>query len=82
MRLLCFLFLLAFAGAAAAFAVENQQEVTLTFWNWSAVASVALVVGASYALGMLSGWSVVGMLRRSLRRVTEAPDRAYADRVL
>src|SRR2546423_1089835 len=31
MRFLCFLFLLAFGGAVAAFAYENQPEMTLRF---------------------------------------------------
>ena len=73
MRLLCFLFLIAFAGAVGLFAWHNQQEVTLTFFNWSLTASIAAVVGISYALGMLSGWTVIGMLRRSLRRVAQGP---------
>jgi len=29
------------------------------------------VIGAAYVLGMLSGWSVVGMLRRSFNRASE-----------
>ena len=33
----------------------------------------AAVVGISYALGMLSGWTIVGMLRRSLHRITDRP---------
>jgi hypothetical protein len=73
MRFLCFLFLVVFAGAAVWFALSNQQEVTVGFLNWSLTSSIAAVVGASYVLGMLSGWTIVGMLRRSLRRVTERP---------
>jgi uncharacterized membrane protein YciS (DUF1049 family) len=73
MRFLCFLFLLAFAGAVVGFAIFNQQEITMRFLEWRMSASIAAVVGAAYALGMLSGWSVVGMLRRSLYRVTEGP---------
>ena len=70
MRFLCFLFLLAFAGAVGLFAYQNQHDVTVTFWNWGFTGSLALVVGAAYGLGMLSGWSVVGMLRRSFRRAS------------
>jgi lipopolysaccharide assembly protein A len=79
MRLLCFLFLVAFVGAVVAFAMQNQQEITLTFFKWNMTLSVAIVAGGAFLLGMLSGWSVVGMLRRSLRRVTE-PERQYAAR--
>jgi putative membrane protein len=70
MRFLCFLFLIAFAGIVAAFAYENQQDVTLKFFQWSWTVNVPLILGATYVLGMLSGWSVVGMVRRSFRRAT------------
>jgi uncharacterized integral membrane protein len=76
MRILCFLFLLVFAGAVAAFAYENQQDITLKFFQWSVAVNVPLVLGATYVLGMLSGWSVVGMVRRSFRRVTETGEYA------
>jgi uncharacterized integral membrane protein len=80
MRFLSFLFLLAFVGVVVAFAVQNQQPVSLDFFNWQVTGSVALVIGAAYVLGMLSGWSIVGMLRRSLHRFSEAPEdrRHYA----
>jgi len=77
MRFLWFLFLLAFAGAVGAFAYFNQQEVSLRFFEWTATYSLALVVAAAYVLGMLSGWTVVGMLRRSVERVTEPYQRGY-----
>ncbi len=73
MRFVCFLFLLVFSGAVGAFAYYNQHDVTLRFLNWTATHSIAAVVGAAYGLGMLSGWTVVGMLRRSINRVTERP---------
>jgi uncharacterized membrane protein YciS (DUF1049 family) len=73
MRLLYFLFLLAFAGATALLAYENQQEVTLTFFNRTISTSVPMLLGLTYLAGMLSGWTVVGMLRRSLARVIRDP---------
>ena len=80
MRVLCLLFLLAFAGAVALFAAQNQQELTLTFFNQTLSASVALVVGVAFLLGMLSGWTIVGLLRRSVARVTEPERSEYAAR--
>ena len=77
MRFLCFLFLVAFAGAVGAFAYFNREPVALRLFEWSATYSLAAVAGAAYLLGMLSGWSVVGMLRRSLSRVTEPTHRGY-----
>ncbi len=71
MRLVYFLFLVLFAGAVGAFAYFNSQEVELRFVEWRGTYSLAAVIGVAFGLGMVSGWSIVGMLRRSLRRVTE-----------
>jgi hypothetical protein len=73
MRLVCFLFLLAFAGAAGLLAYENQRDVQLNFFNHSLTVGVPVLVGLTYLAGMLSGWTVVGMLRRSMYRVMREP---------
>jgi uncharacterized integral membrane protein len=74
MRILCLLFLAAFAGAVGVFAVQNQQEVTLAFLRWEETLPVAAVAGGAYLRGMLSGWTVVGLLRRSFHRASEVID--------
>jgi len=71
MRMLCLVFLIVFAAAVALFAVQNRQDVTLNFFDWGLTASVAAVIGAAYLLGMLSGWSIVGIVRRSFNRTAE-----------
>ena len=71
MRALYLLFLVAFAGAVGAFAYYNRQDVSLRFLDWSLTASLAAVAGVAYLLGMLTGWSIVGLLRRSVERVTD-----------
>jgi uncharacterized membrane protein YciS (DUF1049 family) len=73
MRVLCFLFLVVIAGAAALLAYENRQEVTLTALNYSLTTTIPVLVGLTYLAGMLSGWTVVGMLRRSVDRVLREP---------
>jgi hypothetical protein len=73
MRLLCFLFFLAFVGAVGLLAYQNQQDVSLMVLNQSITTSVAILVGVAYLAGMLSGWTVVGMLRRSLKRMIQEP---------
>lgn len=80
MRLVCFLFLLAFGGAVALLAYQNQQAVELDFFQWKITTNVAALAGIAYALGMFSGWTVVGMLRRSFHRVSDYPveERGYA----
>jgi len=75
MRVLCLLILVVLVGAVVVFAVQNEQPVTLTFFpNYGVTTSVAVLAGAAYLLGMVSGWTVVGMLRRSFERVTEFPE--------
>ena len=76
MRAICFLFLILLATAVGVFAYQNNYDVSVTvpFVSHSPEVSFPLLVGGAYLLGMLSGWTVVGMLKRSWQRVTE-PDR-------
>jgi putative membrane protein len=71
MRFLCLLFLVAVSVAAVIFFRENDQALTLSFLGWGMTAPVAAVVGVAYGLGMLTGWSVVGLLRRSFVGATD-----------
>ena len=73
MRVFYMFFLLLFVAAVAAFAFFNHDPVTLNFFDWSLTTNLAALTGATYLLGMLSGWTVVGMLRKSLHRVTDRP---------
>jgi uncharacterized membrane protein YciS (DUF1049 family) len=81
MRLLCFLFLVAVAAAIVVFVVQNDARLTLTFLNWQIGAPVAAFLGVAYGLGMLTGWSVVGLLRRSFEAATDFRDRREQARV-
>lgn len=71
MRAVCFLFLAAFVGVVGLFAYQNNRPETVTLWDRQWELTFPLVVGGAYLLGMLSGWTVVGLLRRSVYRVTE-----------
>jgi len=71
MRLVYFLFLLSVGAAVVVFAVQNNQTVTLHYLDRSVSTTLPLLIAVVYLLGMVSGWTVVGLLRRSLRRVTE-----------
>jgi putative membrane protein len=75
MRVLCLLFLVAFVTALGIFAYQNQGEIPLTVGDRTFTASIPLVMGGIYLLGMLSGWTVIGMLRQSVNRVIEVPAR-------
>jgi putative membrane protein len=73
MRIIQAILLLTFLGAVGLFAVQNTRSVTVDFWTWEVIAPIAAVIVAVYLLGMLSGWTVVAFVRRSLRRVAVRP---------
>ncbi len=75
MRVFCLLILLMLAGAVAVFAFQNQEVVKLRFFDWSDSYSLASLVGIVYFVGMVSGWTVIGLVRRSFRRITDDPAR-------
>jgi lipopolysaccharide assembly protein A len=72
-RILQAILFLAFLGAVGLFAVQNTRTITVDFWKWELTGPVAIVIVAVYLLGMLSGWTVVAFVRRSLRKVGEQP---------
>lgn len=69
MRVLCFLLLAFMIGVIGIFAVQNREMVSLSFLQFSIVSPLSLVFIAAYFLGMFSGWSVIGMLQRTIERV-------------
>jgi uncharacterized integral membrane protein len=75
MRFVYFLFLLLILAAIAVFVVQNNENVNLTYLQWSATLPMAVLVGAAYVLGMLSGWTVVGFMRRSFEQATTRTER-------
>jgi len=73
MRLLSLFVLLAIMVLVVLFGMQNDQGVALHFFDWSITTTLVLLVAGIYFLGMLSGWTVIGSLRRSVHRVTDAP---------
>jgi lipopolysaccharide assembly protein A len=73
MRFIQAVLLLAFLGVVGLFAVQNTEAITVGFWTWKVTGPVALLAIAAYLLGMVSGWTVVAFVSRSLRRVSEHP---------
>lgn len=73
MRLIQAVLFLIFLGALGLFAVQNTDAVTVNFWTWKLTGPLALLAIAGYLLGMLSGWTMVAFVRRSLRKVSESP---------
>ena len=71
MRFIQAVIFLVLLGVIIIFAVQNSQIVTVQFLNWSVNSPIALLSVGVYLLGMLSGWTVVGFMGRSVRRVAE-----------
>ncbi|HLJ92446.1 MAG TPA: lipopolysaccharide assembly protein LapA domain-containing protein [Gemmataceae bacterium] len=71
MRAVYLLMLLIVLAAVGIFALQNNEAVTLRYLDRSITSSLPVLIAAVYLLGMLSGWTVVGFLKRSLQRVTE-----------
>ena len=74
MRVIYAILLLVFVAAIIIFAVQNNEPITIKFLGNSWELALALVIAAAYLLGMLSGWTVVGIVKKSLKRVTERHD--------
>jgi putative membrane protein len=76
MRFIYGVVLLALLVCVTLFVLQNRTDVTLKYLDRTLTTSVALLVTAVYALGMITGWTVLGFLRRSLHRVSQAPPRS------
>jgi putative membrane protein len=75
MRYIQAVIFLAFLAAIGVFALQNRDVITVKFFTWSISQPVALVTVVVYLLGMLSGWTVVAFMRRSVRQISEHPRR-------
>jgi uncharacterized membrane protein YciS (DUF1049 family) len=71
MRLVYLLLLVLIVAAVVLFAMQNHERVTLTYLDRSVTLYLPLLITIVYLLGMVSGWTVVGFLKRSLQRVTQ-----------
>lgn len=71
MRIVYLIILLLALSAVVVFAMQNNEPVTLQYLNESVTCALPLLVAIVYFVGMVSGGTVIGLLRRSLRRVTE-----------
>ncbi len=69
MRFLQAVIFLVFLGAVGLFALQNTNWITVRFAKWDFSGTVAILAIAIYLLGMLSGWTVVAFVTRSLRNV-------------
>ena len=71
MRFVYLFVLLVLLGAIGVFALQNRETIVLMYLDRSVSCPVALLICGIYLLGMVSGWTVVGFVRHSLRGVSE-----------
>jgi putative membrane protein len=76
MRFIYGVVLLALLVCVTLFVLQNRTDVTLKYLDRTLTTSVAMLVTAVYVLGMITGWTVLGFLRRSVHRVSQAPPRS------
>jgi putative membrane protein len=76
MRMLYGFILLVLLAAVALFVLQNRRDVTLNYLDRTVTTSVAILIGATYVLGMITGWTVLGFLRKSIHRVSQTPPRS------
>lgn len=53
--------------AITVFAVQNIESVKVSFLGWSVDAPQVFVILGTYVLGMVTGWGLVELLKRTLR---------------
>jgi lipopolysaccharide assembly protein A len=76
MRYVWFLIFVIILAIIGVFAFENNNPVAINYLDQSlSVQSIHLpmsvLIGATYVLGMLTGWAVIGFLKRTVQHVTE-----------
>ena len=71
MRWLYLVLLLVIVTVIVAFLVENNENATVNLFNKSLTAPLSWFFIAVYFLGMWSGGTVVGFVRRTYHRATE-----------
>lgn len=54
--------------AIAIFSLQNMEAVEVSFLVWSATISKFLVIIGAYLLGMITGWGLVELIRKSFQK--------------
>jgi putative membrane protein len=76
MRMVYGFILLVLIAAVGLFVLQNRGDVTLKYLDRTLTTSIAIFTASTYALGMITGWTVLGFLRRSIHRVSQPPPRS------
>jgi uncharacterized integral membrane protein len=62
-----------FVAVLLVFALSNLASATLSFLGWQVTAPLGFMILVVYALGMITGGSVLSFLRHSLHEATAKP---------
>ena len=66
MRWIHMIIVVLFVAAIVIFALQNLENVTMSFLGFSVRAPLAVLVAVVYVLGMVTGGSLWALLRRSI----------------
>jgi uncharacterized integral membrane protein len=78
MRWVYLILLLAAVTVIVVFVAQNHQEQQVAFFNRSITAPLSLFFVAVYFLGMWSGGTVVGFVKRAYHRAVDRQDQRQA----
>jgi uncharacterized integral membrane protein len=78
MRWVYLILLLAIVAVIVVFVFENREDETVTFFNRKITAPLSVFFVAAYFLGMWSGGTLVGFMKRAYHHATEHEDQKRA----
>jgi uncharacterized integral membrane protein len=78
MRWFYLVLLLAIVAVIVIFVVQNRDDQTVTFFNQRITAPMAVYFIAVYFLGMWSGGTVVGFVKRAYQHATAREEQKQA----
>ena len=75
MRFIWFVVFLIFVAIIGIFAFENSEPIPINYRDQSLSVQtihlpMSVLIGGIYVLGMLTGWTVIGFLKRTVQHVT------------
>jgi uncharacterized integral membrane protein len=78
MRWFYIILLLAIVAVIVVFVFENREDQSVMFFNQRITAPLSAFFVATYLLGMWSGGTVVGFIKRAYRHATEHEEQRRA----
>jgi len=71
MRWVYLILLVVIVAVIVVFVIQNNENETVTFFNHTITAPLSVFFIAAYFLGMWSGGTVVGFIKRTFHHATE-----------